>query len=249
MSSIDIIKNSLICPVCKNIFSSPVFLPCYNTICEKHTKELNGSSKAYKCFFCHVAHEMPKEGYKRNDMVTNLIDSGVYLNPNEINIKNELKKTNAELNELLQEFEKKIPKLESCTTEYFKNLRDKIGLQKKELISKIDEYVDGVLDQAKEHENKLKLKLSTFNSTNSNLKNIASNLNAKIESQFKSKSIEIKSLEAIKETVLNYVNDVKDSFGQLEDFEADIKKYKFKPGSLSLIKVSLINFFSYVFKY
>ena len=72
------------------------------------------------------------------------------------------------------------------------------------------------------------------------MKNIASNINTKIDAQFKTKSMEIEPLEATKETVLSYVIGVKDSFGQLEDFEADIKKNKFKPGNLSLIKVFFI---------
>ena len=104
---------------------------------------------------------------------------------------------------------------------------------KKELIAKIEEYVDGVLDQRARE-------LTTFSSTNSKMKNIASNINTKIDAQFKTKSMEIEPLEATKETVLSYVIGVKDSFGQLEDFEADIKKNKFKPGNLSLIKVFFI---------
>lgn len=64
--------NTVKCIQCKCILQSPIILPCYRSVCEKHVPK-NGV-KFYNCQACGQDHYIPENGYAPNDAVNLLID-------------------------------------------------------------------------------------------------------------------------------------------------------------------------------
>jgi len=67
----------LICPVCDQKLSSPIVLPCGETICEKHINEnLTGKNKkSIQCPIedCNQKHSIPTAGFIINKRLQKLL--------------------------------------------------------------------------------------------------------------------------------------------------------------------------------
>ena len=122
----NLIKEKFTCKVCNLIFETPIFLPCFNTICKKHFNEFIQKP----CIFCKQKHETPNDGiFKTNDILNDIILSEGHLQPKEKEAKIELEKANQELNELYEKFENKESSLEVFSYDHFADVMNKIEIQ------------------------------------------------------------------------------------------------------------------------
>ena len=123
----NLIKEKFKCMICNLIFETPVFLPCFNTICKKHSNDFIDKP----CLFCKQVHEIPKDGsLKVNDILNDIILNEGYLLPNEKEARNELENANQDLNGLVEKFESKESALEVFCFDHFSDLMNKIEIQR-----------------------------------------------------------------------------------------------------------------------
>ena len=69
------------CNFCHSIFESPVVLPCYEVICEKHIEQVKKSSENFEkinCHFCFEGHGIPKNGFPKDIRISKLIEHKFY---------------------------------------------------------------------------------------------------------------------------------------------------------------------------
>ena len=142
------VSNTFTCKICDTIFVKPVILPCLNTICEEHTNDYLLSS----CTFCGGFHDVPKGGFKRNEMARLFIKSNFYLNETEKEIKTELDKESVELNTLFETFMNKDDESERILSENFATIKSKINEQRNNLKSEIDQIADKMLKKTEQNE-------------------------------------------------------------------------------------------------
>jgi hypothetical protein len=68
------ISNAIKCVNCRNILVSPVLLPCGCSVCEKHTRNITGSTML--CCACEIDHPMPSNGiFPPNTALVEIIDA------------------------------------------------------------------------------------------------------------------------------------------------------------------------------
>lgn len=72
MENMEIIFNRVKCFDCKHILQSPIILPCFKTVCNKHVPKQDISH--YFCLSCQKNHNIPKNGYARNMVMENFIE-------------------------------------------------------------------------------------------------------------------------------------------------------------------------------
>ena len=119
----NLIKDKFKCITCDLIFEKPVFLPCFNTICEKHSNDFITKP----CTFCKQIHLVPKEGgFKVNDILNDIILNDGHLLPKEREVKCELENANKDLNDLIERYENKESALEVFSYDHFADLNSLI---------------------------------------------------------------------------------------------------------------------------
>ena len=139
MKNLDLIKESITCSICNDIYQSPVFLPCYNSICKKHVIE-QGNVKLYKCRLCADEHQIPEYGFKPNTMALKLIQS---FNLNDFG--QEFKEYKNELYDLIGEAEKCIPEFENFCIETFKEFKRRLFSSRDQIIAHLNKLVESKL--------------------------------------------------------------------------------------------------------
>jgi hypothetical protein len=55
----NMISNAIKCVVCKHVLTSPVLLPCGDSVCKKHTIDAKGP---ILCTTCDIEHQIPPNG-------------------------------------------------------------------------------------------------------------------------------------------------------------------------------------------
>ena len=139
MNNLNLIEESITCSICNDIFARPIFLPCFNSICEKHVAE-QGNVKLYKCLLCANEHQIPEYGFKPNTMALKLIHS-FSLN----DVKNEYEAYKNELYDLISEAEKCLPEFQTFCIEAFKDLKKKLFSTREQIISNFDKLIEALL--------------------------------------------------------------------------------------------------------
>jgi len=63
MSKIDEFNNVLNCNYCHNLYETPVFLPCGESVCLNDLGKMQCGANEIKCFMCSHSHEIPECGF------------------------------------------------------------------------------------------------------------------------------------------------------------------------------------------
>ncbi len=76
------LKQVIICDYCHQQFDKPVILPCGETLCKKHLREMiectEESQHHIFCYFCGLQHLLDREkGYPENKLIQKIIDLDV----------------------------------------------------------------------------------------------------------------------------------------------------------------------------
>ena len=144
------IQNIINCSYCQQIFKSPVFLPCFNTICLQDIQhfEKNSEDESFRCPLCTKIHKTPQDGFKPDTRVENLININFHkLDLNSI-------ETRKRTDEALRNFESILNELKAIYEDpgffakiHFDKLRNQCDLKREELKSQIDLIYDEKLSQ------------------------------------------------------------------------------------------------------
>jgi hypothetical protein len=78
MDTNNLLLSRVKCFECKCILQSPIVLPCFKSVCNKHVPKHggggSGGTTTYSCASCQKDHFVPKNGYAPNMALINLID-------------------------------------------------------------------------------------------------------------------------------------------------------------------------------
>ena len=87
------------CAICTKTLNDPIVLPCGESVCKIHSKEISSD----KCQFCSENHPVPKKGFPPNKITQRHLEN--HLNSVNINFSkfNDLKKLVQDLNKGLKE--------------------------------------------------------------------------------------------------------------------------------------------------
>lgn len=117
-------------PGCNRIFLDPILLPCYQSICDSH---IDYKSKTYECAMCPATHPVPAEGFPRNEAMAKMVafywqcDTG-----------RQAMWQIVEANEsMFDELDTLLHKPEKFSQDYFKEARNKLDIEREELIERI----------------------------------------------------------------------------------------------------------------
>ena len=125
------------CNYCNFTLDSPVILPCSETICQMHVKEMKKKCKKIKCFFCNKKHKIPKGGFPNDKRMAKLIARKFH----EMDLGEAHKRAVSSCKQLEQMIDKvenlkKDP--ENFIDEYFNKIINEIDLFREESKLKID---------------------------------------------------------------------------------------------------------------
>jgi hypothetical protein len=141
------LKTNIMCKICRKVLKDPVNLPCECVACLEHIVEItkdsnNNQNNQMMCPICNKVSYMPKDGvFSENLLTRRLIDTNVYLTPEEKLVKNHFETCFNEFAELFTELELKETELEACQRDHFVELQKKLDLTRDSLKLKIDKIV------------------------------------------------------------------------------------------------------------
>ena len=154
----DIILNLIKCIVCHETYESPVILPCYHSVCEKHvSNEHNG---VIRCEKCGVEHQIPTNGFQPNNVLEAVLESGI-ANLDFGSVHKSAKKSCESLEDSLKQLELLLKDPNAFTHEKITELKDIVQLKGEELKLIIDQEMNKLLDRLEEYEKESKLYLSS----------------------------------------------------------------------------------------
>ena len=130
------------CDFCQKLLENPISLPCGETVCKSHTKEITQA----KCIFCSDNHQVPQNGFPANKMVQKQLD----LNLNKINQNfsqfNDYKRIIEDLNKKLREIEVMHKDPDNYIYEYFNELIRQVDVRRDTLFEGIQKYSETVIE-------------------------------------------------------------------------------------------------------
>ena len=151
--------RALICEYndCKLIYENPVILPCGHSLCKHH---LTNNHDKFMCYFCQYEHQMPSNGFAINIAINRMIESYMQSSP----LRKETIEAFDRLSQTINEYE--MIDREKYVYDYFEDIRNKVDLHREELIKKINERSELIIQQLKEKEQKCKLNSANINRMN-----------------------------------------------------------------------------------
>ncbi len=220
----NLIKEKFTCKVCNLIFETPIFLPCFNTICKKHFNEFIHKP----CIFCKQKHDTPNDGiFKTNDILNDIILSEGHLQPKEKEAKIELENANQELNKLYEKFENKESSLEVFSYDHFADVMNKIEIQREELKIEVDILSEKLVNQVKACKNKFKehIQETSKDFRNAFDKEKINQQQVEMIKEFRVPlMLDMGKLESLKVDTKRRLDEIKAKLSDMEMLEADVKK-------------------------
>lgn len=171
--------SALQCKWCFSELTSPVILPCGNTICSKHTQEL--VEEKCKCLICGVSHYI-EEGkqFPENKMAIELLEAKI----NKLNFGPEYQDAVQAVNELenkFKEFSHAVSNPADYLSGYFNEYKLQVDLKREQLIQTIDQVCDQMIDQIKKIHNECTNDVNSQSfSVGYGLSHLGTTINAKI---------------------------------------------------------------------
>jgi hypothetical protein len=150
----EIVNEIIKCPICKQILSSPVFLPCGESICKIHVVD----KKQLLCVVCEEDHTIPNEGLVANKAIEKLIQTKIDkcdFGPEYKNASYSCKK----LEKILDEID--LMRRDPCfhIGEMIGELKSEIDLRREELKLTIDNEAEALIKQVSDYQEECKKNL------------------------------------------------------------------------------------------
>jgi DNA repair exonuclease SbcCD ATPase subunit len=147
------ISSSIKCGNCKNSLDTPVFLPCGDSICEKHTAE---SKETILCRTCGVEHAVPENvGFPLNKGLARIIKAQIA----EIDFGDEHKEAKQScenFDDLLTKIDVFLKDSYTLTYESIVQLKNVVQLKGEEEIVRIKKNMHRIIDDLDEYNNECK---------------------------------------------------------------------------------------------
>lgn len=141
------ISNAIKCFNCKQVFTSPVILPCNHTVCHKHAS----SGETIQCGKCNLVHRIPpNRQFQPNEILAQLLDAQIEtLDFGKCH--HDVQDSCAQMDDLLQQIEQMIRDPVNFKFERVSELKNKIQLRKEVLMKKIEEESNYALERLDEY--------------------------------------------------------------------------------------------------
>jgi hypothetical protein len=156
------ISSSIKCGNCFNIFEFPVFLPCGDSICQKHTIDCQGS---ISCLQCGRDHELPASGtgFPLNKGLASLI-TDAQLAHLDFGIEHkEATRSCEHFDDILTKIEQLLNDPFMVAYETIEYLKSVVQLKGEEMIFRIHENMGRAMNVMDEYKNELKNSFSEVN--------------------------------------------------------------------------------------
>lgn len=143
-------KSSLTCSYCSKIFKDPIELPCGDFICQEHLNDqIVKKQNKIICVNCKNCFEVKDNDFKTSHFLSKHLDDKVYLNDEEIVLKQKIENSIKAFFQIFEEFVLNKNKLDLAPYEHFSEIRRQIDIQREKLKEKIDEIALEMIDQTK----------------------------------------------------------------------------------------------------
>ena len=212
MPNLDLIRESITCSVCNDLYTRPVFLPCFNTICAKHIIE-KGSFREYKCNFCYKFHDIPNNGFNPNIMVMKLIES--------FDVKDKFNASKDELISLVNEAEKCIPEFENFCIDTFKDFQKRLLLAKEQIILKLDEVIRTTLKNFINEQKTIIKPIDSLELDNDSLSELKKDIESKFDASNKAS---IDDLNHLRMELDSHISEISCNLNKVDDIKKKITK-------------------------
>jgi hypothetical protein len=154
----NMISNAIKCVVCKHVLTSPVILPCGDSICKKHTIDAKGP---LLCGKCDLEHPIPSNGgFPPNNGLAEIIAAQIG------NL--DFGKEHRQAKHLCQHFDDLLTKIEEIlqdpynfTYEAIGCLKNAVQLKGEEMKLKIDEQMSTLISKLEKYSEECKENLSS----------------------------------------------------------------------------------------
>ena len=213
---------------CNKFFHIPIRLPCDNTLCQSHIKELyedKENMSSIRCYFCNSVHSLSEnDGYfPINYDLKKLLDLNLHLSEKHKNVKI----LNEKLDKLTNEIKCVKTQPDLFVYDYFAELRKKIDIHREKLKYEIDQISEEMIDKLKLLENEC----------NSNLKEHVEIFNDKIEKkennqfidEIRKPNLNEEKLNELYEEINKCINENETLFEILKNKLLNEKSIEFKP--------------------
>ena len=168
------LKSNFTCLFCQKIYKEPIEFPCEHLICREHLLERDVvKMNKIPCVDCKKEFEVKNREFRLNKPLNKLLENQVYLNDEEMYLKQKIEDSIRVLYQIYDEFISSKNKLEIECHNYFQDLRRKIDIHRETFKEKIDDiYMDMI-------ERTIKCEASYLK-----------NLNEKLEKDFETESVD-----------------------------------------------------------
>jgi len=148
------LENLTKCLLCKNIYETPIILPCAERICLKDLNWLlDQKSNRFGCLFCDEEHCLPEKGFRVDQKLNELVSMKLHkLDLSKLE-KNRLAKVSCDkLHSNIVQIKslREQPKL--YLNEYFAQLRNEVDLKREQFKKRLEEIYEHMLKEIKEFE-------------------------------------------------------------------------------------------------
>ena len=220
------LKLELTCRICKLVLKDPVSFPCHCVVCGEHVHDGSVKNGIIKCLKCDEDFDVPENGFRSNDMATNILAKELHLSEEEKTIKNSIHEMIKKLEQLQYELKQKHTDLDRLNFDHFSEIRRKIDIQREELKAKIDEIGLKMIEQSKEIEKAYKSKMDKLLSDTNQI-NVQQSRQI-LAYEYRKPNLLIKDVQCLQaEHDLN-IKETHSRIADLNSLSNEIKSFEFK---------------------
>lgn len=212
------------CKICKNIIVEPICLPCGETVCKSHSKEICD----IKCKLCLNVHKLPTDGFPPNIMLNEMLSRNIHkLNINIVKLE-ETKKTVGKISAKAKDFEARLQDPELFIYEYCQEMTRQVDIRREQLTLSVAQYSENIIEEIEKWKSTCLKRSTTFCVENDKLKELNSRIK-NLNNMFDDPSFDDKKLEEIL-----HKEKTNKAASLLKTLESSYENYVFQGRSFSL---------------
>ena len=142
-------KQALSCNICRLVLTDPVSLPCYCVVCGHHIFERNMLKNNIRCKTCERDFDVPKDGFKSNNMFQVILNSDFHLTHDEKRLKCHIGEISESTKLLINEIEEKKKHLQVVCQDHFTKICKQINSNQGDIKKKIEDISLSLVDKTK----------------------------------------------------------------------------------------------------
>jgi len=223
-------ESALICRFknCNKFFKDPILLPCYESICNNHLKDIKEDK--FNCVFCKKDHQIPENGFLLQKSLIDILNLNFHLTDQG----KEAKKVLKELEKCIEDIEMINNDPENYIFEYFLNIRNKIDLERERLKLSIDMISDQLMIKLNDYQKECKLNLDKIKQLNKQTQIDLNKLKQQTsdwQEMLRSPKLEDQNIKTIKNEIDQNLNKPLEVFEELKESLLIGKEVYFNPAN------------------